>query len=96
MADPCFPLPWHREGWERVCGVVGFLTWGLLSGCLDCQLAGKEPAAGQDGERHRGITQLPASSQGLGEAGLEAVPRQLVRMLPFGVSLAFQDGPFAL
>lgn len=27
-------------------------------------------AAGQDGERHHGITQLPASSQGLGEAGL--------------------------
>lgn len=79
-----------------MCGVVGFLTWGLLSGCLDCQPAGKEPAAGQDGERHRGITQLPASSQGLGEAGLEAVPRQLVRMLPFEVPLAFQGSSFAL
>lgn len=75
-----------------MCGAVGFLTWGLLSGCLGCQLAGKEPAAGQDGERHCGITQLPASSQGLGEA----VPRQLVRMLPFGMPLAFQGGPFAL
>lgn len=77
---------------------MGFLTWGLLSGCLDCQPAGKEPAAGQDGERHRGITQLPASSQGLGEAGLglEAVLRQLVRMLPFGMPLPFQGCPFAL
>lgn len=46
-----------------MCGAVGFPAWGLLSGCLDCQLAGKEPAAGQDGERHRGITQLPVPVQ---------------------------------
>lgn len=44
---------------------------------------------GQEGERHPGITHLSAILQGPGEAGLgmEAEPRQLFRMLPFGIPL---------
>lgn len=63
-------------------GAVGCQTWGEFLGSLDCHLSGKDPAAEQDRESHPGITRLSASLQGLGEAGLglEAEPRQLVRM----------------
>lgn len=44
---------------------------------------GSRAGWGQKGERHPGITHLSAILQGLGEAE----PRQLFRMLPFGILL---------